>query len=399
MNRAILLVLVLAGCKSELNPAYCAAHPTDTRCVQAGDGGVIDGDDFDGNDAVAPAICLGTDPFKVCLREMPTTDTSVTVGINTGNSGLCLKPADTPIDWAAQNEPDACFIVGANVTLTGNLAVRGPRPLVLVATGTVTLTGQFDLAAHRNQFNTNQTPPGFNAAACDPVVTPAKADPNGASGGGGGSLGTKGGNGGTGDNGTVAAGLAVDQTFPTVLHGGCPGAPGGLGDGQGTAGMTSTGGWGGGVLYVLAQTSIVLTDGTIINASGAAGMAGNDRTGGGGGGSGGMIVLTAPLITAGSSTFVMANGGGGAAGGTNASDGKNGTDPANGNPSMPAPGGTQGALAAGGNGYAFNGVAIDATTGAVGTSGNGGGGGGGGAGLFVATMSLGATAGVSPPPQ
>ena len=34
--KRLFLIATLLGCKSELNPAYCAAHPTDTRCTEAG---------------------------------------------------------------------------------------------------------------------------------------------------------------------------------------------------------------------------------------------------------------------------------------------------------------------------------------------------------------------------
>jgi hypothetical protein len=400
MHRTIVIVIALAGCKSELNPAYCAAHGTDPRCVHAGDGNpAIDGDS-DGNDAVTPAICLGEGAYRVCLRDMPTGDTPITSGFNTTNSNICLDAAHMPIDWTVQGQPDACFVVGATVTITNNMVFHGPRPIIFVATDTVTFSGQIDIAAHRGSYATNQSPPGFSVAACAPFATAGTNDANGGGGGAGGTFGTAGGNGGTGNNGQIAAGHAVDQPPPTVLHAGCPGQAGGTGDNQGTANLFAMGGWGGGTMYVLAGSSIVLSAGTIINASGAAGVAGNHRTGGGGGGSGGMIVLSAPAIMAGTNTFLMANGGGGSSGGTNSNDGKNGMDPVNGNPFMQAPGGVLTGGGTGGAGYAFDGTnALDGVVGGVGISGDGGGGGGGGAGLILAPMALGATAAVSPPIQ
>jgi hypothetical protein len=389
----IVLLIVVAGCRSELNPAYCAAHPTDTRCSQidaAGDA------DLDADENVTPAICLGTQPYQVCLRDLPTTDTPITQNLATGsNNGTCLKTVQEPIGWAAEGQPDACFVVGQNVTVAGTLIVKGARPLVIVATDTVTITGTLDLSAKRGNFNTGSPPPGFSAAGCTPFTTTATNSANGGGGGAGGSLGSKGGDGGAGDNGTTGAGVAIDSTPPSVLHAGCMGGAGGTGDGQGTATMITAGGWGGGAIYVLAQNKIVLSAGTVINASGAAGDAGSHRTGGGGGGSGGMIVFIAPAFDIGTSTFVYANGGGGASGGTNQSDGKNGTDPGS-NPSQPAAGGTLAAAGAGGAGYA---LAIDAVAGGLGPSGNGGGGGGGGAGLIIASQALTPNAVVSPPSQ
>jgi hypothetical protein len=392
MRRTLLLLILVAACRSELNPAYCAAHPTDTRCATidaAGDA------DLDADENVTPAICLGTPPYQVCLRELPTTDTPVTQNIVTGSKTTCLKTVQEPIGWAAEGEPDACFVVGQNVTVAGTLTVKGTRPLVIVATDTVTITGTLDLSAKRGNFNVGAPPPGFSVAACTPFTTTATNSANGGGGGAGGSLGTRGGDGGAGDNGASGAGLTVDSTPPSVLQAGCMGGPGGTGDGQGSATMITAGGWGGGALYVLAQNKIVLSAGTVINASGAAGDAGSHRTGGGGGGSGGMIMLIAPAFDIGTNTFVYANGGGGASGGTNQGDGKNGSDPGS-NPAQPAAGGVLAAAGTGGAGYA---ATVDAVVGGLGPSGNGGGGGGGGAGIIVASQALTPNAVVSPPSQ
>ena len=399
MNRAILLVAVLASCKSELNPAYCAAHPTDTRCAQTSDAPPTVDTAIDST-STASSVCLGSGAYKVCLQDTPTAAQPISTGFNTANAGICLDAAHMPIDWTTQGQPDACFVVGTNITLTNNIAIHGARPVVFVATGTITIGGQVDLSAKRNNFTTTGTPPGFSVAACAAFDTAATNSTNGGGGGAGGSFGSPGGNGGMGDNNQIAAGVAKDQGAPTVLHAGCPGEAGGTGDAQGTPNLVSLGGWGGGAMYLLAGTSIVLSDGASINASGAAGVAGNHRTGGGGGGSGGMLVFSAPTITAGINVFVMANGGGGSSGGTNGNDGKNGSDPTNGLPFMQAPGGVLAGSGTGGAGYAFDGTnQQNGGVGLVGGSGNGGGGGGGGGGLILAPMTFGVTASVSPPIQ
>jgi hypothetical protein len=393
MNRLVLLV-ALVGCKSELNPAYCAAHPGDSRCTQSGDANVPDGAGSDSGLDATP-ICLGTAPFKVCLDDTPTADLSLATVINTNTSMNCL--ATQPTGWSAQNQPDACFMVGKNVALTGNYLIRGARPLVVFAADSVTLTGAFDLSAHRGGTGSGQNPAGYNGALCTQLTVGGDST-NGAGGGAGGSLGSKGGSGGAG--GGAAAAPAIDQPATTTLHAGCPGSAGGTGDNQGTAGLLSTGGFGGGAMYIVAKNSITFAPGTIVNASGAAGVAGNHRTGGGGGGSGGMLVFVAPTITVTQApVFIMANGGGAAAGGTASNDGKNGMDADDGHPFQVAPGGVMNGDASGGNGYAFDGTnPIDAQVGATGPAGSGGGGGGGGAGIIIASSSL-SPASVSPPAQ
>src|SRR5258708_5713929 len=82
---------------------------------------------------------------------------------------------------------DACFLVGTDVTVpSGTSSVTGTRPLVLLATGTVTVTGTLDVASHSGSDGA-----GANSSACDPGFAPQ----DGAGGGAGGSFGTKGGDG------------------------------------------------------------------------------------------------------------------------------------------------------------------------------------------------------------
>ncbi|MFT3695433.1 MAG: hypothetical protein QM831_20025 [Kofleriaceae bacterium] len=383
------MIGLLAGCRSELNPAYCAAHPTDDRCANAVfDGPAASDGTTDGNEQ--PAVCVGEGKFKVCLRELPAPN-MISTQIGTA-SATCLD--QQPIGWIEQGQPESCFIVGSTLQLTGTLAIKGARPLVLVATDTITLTGVLDLSARKGRmFN----PPGFSVGGCDPFAATATDKNTGGSGGAGGSLGAFGGNGGAGDNGGVAPGKAAGPANEiTVLHAGCVGEAGGAGDGQGSN-VPSAGGFGGGAIALIAGNKIVFSGTAQINASGAAGTAGGHRTGGGGGGSGGMIALWAPMYDVGTGTLVFANGGGGASGGTNSNDGTDGIDPPSNpaNPLIPANGGTLAGAGAGGNGYALN---IDPQAGGTGNSGDGGGGGGGGAGIIFANQALGSNATVSPAP-
>lgn len=391
MTRAYLAVLLLAGCRSELNPAYCAAHPADDRCTQAG----LDG--AQGSDAgpmldAAEAVCVGQGKFQACLRTLPQPIT-LSADIQT-DGNQCLAKADEPIGWtASQGQPDACFIVGSTVQITGTLTVRGTRPLVIVATDTITLTGTLDVSA---RVGKTFVPAGFDPANCDPFGTTPMNATNGGGGGAGGSLGAVGGNGGKGGNNATAGTATLPAMQVTTLHAGCPGQAGGTGDGMGTPNLASAGGFGGGALALIAGTKISFAANSVINASGAAGTAGNHRTGGGGGGSGGMIALWAPMFQVGTSTEIFANGGGGSSGGTNSSDGVDGNDPpyAPPNPNIPGNGGVLGGAGNGGNGYALD---LDPQVGTTGNSGNGGGGGGGGAGIVFANMAIGANATVSPP--
>jgi hypothetical protein len=319
-------------------------------------------------------MCFGSGVYTVCF-DAPATGTQTYTGdLNTTTLAACATTAH----WMSPAQPDVCFLVGSDITLM-DAAVIGSRPLVVVATNRVTVTGLIDASSHR----VGAAGAGAGSPACG---TPgaAQEDNAGGAGGAGGSYGTLGGNGGTSAN-SLAGGTASAAGPITSLHGGCAGAVGAKGGG----GMAGAPGAGGGALYILAGSEIALGTSTVA-ANGAGAVSAANRWGGSGGGAGGMIVLYAPAITASSATLV-ANGGGGASG-VGGGVGQPGADPVPTSPHVPAPGGA--GTITGGDGYAAPAVA---TAGAPSTGGTlSGGGGGGGAGYIRANVPI-AGADASPP--
>jgi hypothetical protein len=349
------LLLALCGCSS----VFGLHEPTR---------GSVDGAPSDATE------CLGTGMYTVCFDAPPTDAQRYSGTLNT-----TTIPCATNVHWVSPAQPDACFLAGTDVMLE-NATIVGARPLVVVATGTITLGGLVDASSHRASPMPGA---GAGSPACG-TPGPATQDNAGGAGGAGGSYGTLGGNGGSGASAT-AGGTAVAAGPIASLHGGCPGAPGAKGGG----GAPGTPGLGGGAVYFVAGGSIALGTSTLAANGAGAGISAN-RWGGSGGGTGGMIVLSAPAITASSATL-MANGGGGASG-TNGGVGMPGSDPSTSSPHSPAQGGV--GMPPGGNGYALSAAAGDGGPSPGGTT--SGGGGGGGAGYIRATVPI-SGADASPP--
>lgn len=363
--RALLFTsIVLVGCMKQ-NPDFCPAHPDDPRCGGGGDGG--NGADADSGSTIDARLSFGSGAYAILLTAGAMgTVTFTGAPLDTDATMLCLP---TQV-WVNTNQPDACFVVAANITVgsTSLLQVTGSRPLVLLASDKITIAGTLDVASHLGAATGGPGTP-------DPACTAGTAPGTDSSGGGGGAGGTfigKGGNGGGGNganNGGAAANAPI--TSPMYLRAGCSGQNGAAGGGGGE------GGHGGGAVYLIAGNEINLSGGRV-NASGAAGSTGSTRGGGGGGGSGGMIVLAATTITTDDNTIMIANGGGGAGG---ANTGSAGSDPVLSTPLVGGLGGTTGGgcgTNTGGGGQASNAVG----PGGPGPSNCGGGGGGGGIGLI-----------------
>ena len=324
------------------------------------------------------SMCLGAGSLMVCFDALPTTSTTLPAAIDTTQSPLC----STSAHWASQ-QTDSCFVTGTSVTESGTTRVTGSRPLVLVATGDLLITGTLDASSHIADRSTGAA---ADAASCTTGTLPMNGN-TGGGGGAGGTFTTLGGAGGQGANAGPAGGIAGGIVAATSLHGGCPGqagAPGGN--------IAAAPGHGGGAVYLLAGASLTLA-GTIA-ANGSAGSSAQNRAGGGGGGSGGMIVLYATSITTNMTSKLIADGGGGASGADGA-QGNDGSDPLLADVITPAPGGAAGFGGAGGNGYA-NGTAAQPGLDAPSGTSRGGGGGGGGAGYIRANVAI-TNARVSPP--
>jgi hypothetical protein len=362
----ILMALAAAGCSFHTS----SGAPDANKMI---DSRIIDGPIDAAIDAPpdGPQVDFGDGTFVVHLSMLPTASVTLPGMINTDTSTLC----GTTATWMDASQPtDTCFIVGTDIKSGGGTTtVTGSKPLVLVATGMITITQKLDVSSNHS----TTTGAGGNYALCPAYPQNPDPDGNGGGGGAGGGFTTKGNDGGDGNNGSAQKGLAAAAAgTPTFLRGGCAGQKAG----NGTAGNPGNGG---GALYLVAGASISI--GNTINASGGGGVHGTDASGGSGGGSGGMIVLYAPMITATASVQVFANGGGGASGGDSNMSGHNGTD--GGNP-MGALMAGAGSMGAGGNGGDGAIVTAAATTGGGGLTNEGGGGGGGGLGYIRSNIDL-----------
>ncbi len=327
------------------------------------------------------ATCLGRGATALCFAN-PAAVVSFSGNFNTDSNGLCSATAPVA-GWTGG--ASACFVVGTSITVSGATAVTGSRPLVLFASGGITVNGNLDVASHRGGTSGPGSDLGCGTYTDVPGVSAA-----GAGGGAGGTFRTTGGNGGIGNGVANSGGSAiVPGAAPTTLRGGCTGQKGG----DGVAGGGDNGGApgaGGGALYLVAGGTITIGTGIVVNASGAGGAAmngpdGGIYAGGGGGGSGGMIELVAQTFSV-SGARIMANGGGGSTGADNNTGATSGFDPTTTAAANVGLGGTiSGSGGNGGNGW---GGTTAAVSGFTGTSTEGGGGGGGGGGFIFANATL-----------
>lgn len=281
--------------------------------------------------------------------------------------------------------PIGVFIIKAKDVTLNKVVVRGTKALAIVASGTITVTGDVSVSANRDTSG-----PGSLDNACR-AGSAGAGNANGGAGGAGGGFGTAGGKGGTGGSPVVQGGVAgaVAGNIELVpLRGGCPG---GHSSGEvldADPNLADPGG-GGGAIQLVAGVEIRVGAGGFVSANGAGGKSRDSitlclvNTPCGipqGGGSGGAILLEAPLVTIGATGGLAANGGGG-------SCAPSGTGAAGGNNATPALGQVcSGATGSGGNGAAGN------TAAQAGVNGSGsfpvGGGGGGGAGRIRVNIPL-----------
>ncbi|TMQ15666.1 MAG: hypothetical protein E6J91_13085 [Deltaproteobacteria bacterium] len=326
--------------------------------------------------AIDATTCFGTDLAKVCLASVPSQPLAV-------NAQTTIDTSDPATCGATTVGAKYCVIGATTISISAKLRGIGPRPLVLIATDsiTVTLDGSIDVGSHRfTGIGIPQT-----GAGADPPTCAAGTPPSNAGGGAGGSFAGAGGNGGNGVNaGTGGGRPGAAVALPlTELRGGCPGQ-----DGHSASGNQGVGGHGGGAIFLIAGTKIEIKG--PINATGGGGGGGGEDSGGnqyiaggGGGGAGGMIGFDAPAVIC--NNLLLASGGaGGEASGAGA--GQPGADP------------TSTGVAVGGHGNANGGdggagssasIAASGSTGGDGYTGGigGGGGGGGGAGVIRAPAS------------
>jgi hypothetical protein len=303
-------------------------------------------------------------------------------------NGELITETDTNCDvvFNQTGGPSVCVIIAQNITLGGTLAARGGRPLVLVATDTLTVLDSA-LISVDSRHGAARLGAGSNDGRC--ALPPAGAAPTtstqGGGGGAGGSFGTVGGGGGNGLGGPVGGTPAPAVAALVTVRGGCRGGGGGIYPNASTGSGAS-----GGAVYLIAGREIAIA-GTI-DASGEAGDGGSPAaigagTGGGGGGSGGLIGVDAPRIVLTSTARLVANGGGGGGGSDGGVNGMSGADGGEANLSGLAPfiavGGPGGAASGdGGRGGDRDTSAMKGGAAATNVAASAGGGGGGGAGII-----------------
>ena len=373
--RTVWLVGALAGCRFAPDAAQRdAAVRDDARdAIDAAVDAAID--------APIGQLCFGTASaslFTQCFASDQVPMNTVTLTTRVFDTVTdCTGVASVQTSHAIQ----ACVIAAKTITISGVVTVHGARPLVLLATGTLTVAAGGTLDASSNHAGDG---PNAGATACNPGG-PGGNFAGGGGGGAGGSFGTQGGDGGSSglaDNG----GTAVVLTAATTLRGGCSGAKGGDGNANNHGGA---GGHAGGAVYLIGGVAIHIAG--KVYASGAGGVGGDATAGGGGAGTGGLIGFDAPSVAISSATVVqpevIANGGAGGGGG---GDGNRERHPPAATASCwsstpGAIGGMPGMsmMSSGGEGGGgTNWASTSGVFGAGGDPGDGGGGGGGGYGVI-----------------
>jgi len=219
-------------------------------------------------------------------------------------NGACGPNLPTPVVRSQPSGPDVVILPVRSLTVdvSGDISIRGSRPVIFAVFGDAYVSGQLDATAAGNQ----QCAAGTGGVGANGT----RAD----GGGGGGHLidGAKGG--GTTNNGGLAHGTA--SLVPIFT--GCRG-------GQGGASLNlPTGGSAGGALQISAAGKLTLFRADV-RARGGTGFAGDFRviqvdgtrgaSGGGGGGSGGSIVLEGDNVSIALSRLDTLGGTGGDGGG------------------------------------------------------------------------------------
>lgn len=323
----------------------------------------------DGTNATNCFGTAGSVTGQICLATSPTS--SITISDSTPIDTRSVSASCVAVVSANPSAAAYCVVAGNSITIAAGkvLSATGDRPLVLLSTSTIVVSGTIDVASHETGS------PQSVGAGADPATCIVGSAPTGGGGGYGGSFVDVGAAGGTSKSPSGAGGAAAAVAAATTLRGGCKGSYGGGASG-------GAGGDGGGAVALIAAETIEI-DGEI-DASGAGGhspptFVNGTIYGGGGGGAGGMIVFDAAMVT-GAGASIFANGGGGGEASQFNITGAPGHDPTS--PNQAAAGGAGSAdnfAGDGGNG-AFG--TTPATAGhdvGTGTDQSYGGGGGGGA--------------------
>jgi hypothetical protein len=327
-----------------------------------------------------------------------TLTTSTTIDTDALTVGGSITTSGVVFDHVAQSPSGPQLAVLHVSTLLVNTAVvvrvTGSRPLVVIASGAITIVGRLD-ASGRNALP--GAGGGFPATGDRPGAQGAHNMTYCDAGGGGAGHATGGGIGGnvsgTGSvsgetcaaSGGTPGGIAGDAPI-TVLAGGSGGGPGRGGAAGNVAQCVAAGGAGGGAIQLSSATSITIEGDINVGGGGGTGGVGDDTTNctnrgsGGGGGSAGSIVLQSPSITVAAGAGLVAHGGGGGGGaavGVNGGDGGDGGAAAG---TAGTSGGNYGAIGGAGGASSAPG------NGGSNTGGDGNGAGGGGAAGRIAVF-------------
>ena len=299
------------------------------------------------------------DLSKLADVDIAGTSNVLSVSCNSvGNSG-CVAAMVTQADGSnAQVYVAKSWKVQPNALLPAT----DKFPVIIVATGTISILGRLDASATDQVTHAG----GFQPASPGPGVGGGGVNGNqttvGGGAGGAGFCGAGGAGGlATASNGTGGKPYGNATLIPLV--GGSAGGPGDLAAGAG-----------GGAIQLVAGVSIDVGAGGVVSVGGGGGSNGDTIHGTAGGGSGGGLLLEAQVVTI--EGILAANGGGGG-GGINANAPVSNASP-NG---MAAPGGAQGTTGVGGAGSAgatHAGLAGSAGDALGGNDGPGAGGGGSG---------------------
>ena len=371
------LAVTTSGCRFFLGDSPDENNGTDAAVGSGGDSMMADANTDPKCGWGGSALLQG----GICLNDLPTSSPTLGGMINTDQSLDC--------DPYSLGGGSYCVIAGVDLVVP-TVRVIGSKPLVLIATGTITVSGTIDIASHT--MLASRGAGSAPDAACNYGTGPTGGQNPETRAGGGGSFGGSGGYGGlrnnqtrTDDSGKPGAPILI--AAPTTLRGGCRGQ-------DGNTAPIAIGGLGGGAILLAAGTSIDITASAAINASGAGGNGGSNLRGGAGGGSGGMIVLDAPTVNV--LGRVFADGGGGGEGGGTGNAGADGADP-NGTIVPRGGNGNAGEGSDGGDGSYLT-VLTGEDGGNEGA--DSGGGGGGGAGVIWIHAQGGARTGIiSPSPK
>lgn len=324
-------------------------------------------------------LCLGSF-VRICV-DAPTQPLVI-------SEPMTLDTTTSPLCVPVRSGGDYCVVTATEITIFRQLRATGKKPLILLASGTITTGDTIDVGSHRGMVP--ETGAGADPSSCSVGTLPGTFQ-EAAGGGAGGSFAGMGGSGGASSG--ASAGISGPATAAIIeLRGGCAGQ-----DGAHIIDVDSgLAGHGGGAVYFIAGNSILLRGDVLAGGEGGGGVTSG---GGAGGGAGGMIGFDAPSVTA--TRAVVANGGGGGEGGDPFTGAR--TQPGQDAVSfLPASGGAGGNDAGGDGGKgaagAIAGVGQPGGGGQTEPAGNaGGGGGGGGAGVIKAPANASLSTSVSPP--